>query len=257
MQQDDTGITAGRAAEAAFARGAAVERFREQYRRDAIGRHYRGWLHFAFTSGACLAAIAFCISRLQAVQALEWLTIPLSFVLANLAEHAGHRGPMHRRTRGLRLVFERHTHQHHRFFMPECMAFRDARDYKAVLFPPVLLLFFFGGIALPVGALLAMLATANIAWLFAATSIAYFLNYELLHYAYHTPADSWIARLPDIARLRRHHTVHHDPALMSHWNFNISYPLADWLRGTWWRGGTAPGAAADLDASQSRPAARR
>jgi hypothetical protein len=209
-----------------------VETFRGDYRVRHIGRHYSGAAHFCFTVGACLAAMAFCASRLQAVSACEWLTVPLTFLFANLTEYFGHRGPMHHPRRGLGLIFERHTRQHHRFFTPQRMAFEGSRDFKAVLFPPILLLFFFGGLALPVGIPLALLTSANVGYLFSLTAIGYFLNYELLHFSYHTPADSWIARLPGVAVLRRHHTAHHDHALMSHYNFNITYPIADRLMGT-------------------------
>jgi hypothetical protein len=212
-----------------------VAEFRQAYRREHIGRRYSGIAHFCFTSLACLGAIAFCISRLHAVQWWEWLTVPATFLFANFAEHAGHRGPMHHPRRGLGLVFERHTRQHHRFFTPEQMAFEGVRDFKAVLFPPVLLLFFIVCFALPVGIPLALLTTANIGCLFAITAVGYFLNYEWLHFSYHTAEDSWIARLPGIARLRQHHTLHHDQALMSHYNFNITYPIADYVLGTLYR----------------------
>jgi hypothetical protein len=86
-----------------------------------------------------------------------------------------------------------------------------------------------------VGIPLALLASPNVGYLFALTSIGYFLNYEWLHFSYHTAEDSWIARLPGVATLRRHHTLHHDQALMSHYNFNITYPITDWLRGTYYR----------------------
>ncbi|MDR3416344.1 MAG: sterol desaturase family protein [Nevskia sp.] len=214
-----------------------VEAFRERYRREQIGPRYNGLAHLCFTSLSCLAVIAFCASRLQAVQWWEWLTVPTTFFFANLVEHAGHRGPMHHPRKGLRLVYERHSGQHHRFFTPQRMDLESTRDFKAVLFPPVLLLFFFGCFALPVGIPLALLTTANIGYLFALTSFGYFLNYEWLHFAYHTPEDSWIARLPGVRVLRRHHTLHHDQNLMSHYNFNITYPIADWLRGTLYRPG--------------------
>ena len=216
-----------------------VETFRRHYRSAHIGRRYSGLLHFAFTSGACLAVMAWSVSRLHAVTPLQWLTVPLTFLFANLAEHAGHRGPMHHPRRGLGLVFERHTRQHHRFFTPEQMAFDDRRDYKAVLFPPVLLLFFIVCFALPVGIPLALLAGANVGWLFALTAVGYFLNYEWLHFSYHTPEGSWMARLPGVAALRRHHLRHHDQALMSRYNFNITYPIADRLFGTLYRADAA------------------
>ncbi len=207
--------------------------FRRRYRAKEIGPRYSGLAHLAFTTLACLGAIALCLSRLEAVQAWEWLSVPFSFLLANFVEYAGHRGPMHHRWRGLGLIHKRHAGFHHSFFTREHMALEGRRDFKVVLFPPLLLLFFFGGFALPIGLLLALATTANVAWLFAATSIAYFLNYELLHLAYHSPENSWLDRLPGIASLRRHHAHHHDPAFKSAYNFNITYPIADRLMGTY------------------------
>jgi hypothetical protein len=209
-----------------------TEAFRAQYRSAEIGPHYNGWLHFAFTSLGCLGVMAFCLWQLDTVSAWEWLTVPAAFLYANLSEWAGHRGPMHNRRPGLGLVFRRHTGQHHAFFTPQRMAFDGSRDYKAVLFPPVLLIFFILAFALPAGLLIAWLLTPNTAYLFVFTSVAYFLNYEWLHFAYHTPENHWASRLPGMRWLRRHHTLHHDHRLMSHANFNITYPIADWLFGT-------------------------
>lgn len=216
-----------------------AEPYRQRFRREEIGPHYRGPAHLGLTVGACCAAIAVCVLQLHAVTPLQWLTVPLTFVYANLAEYFGHRGPMHHPRPGLRLIFHRHTEQHHRFFVARNMAFDSSRDYKAVLFPPVMLLFFFGGFGAPVGLLLGVTMAPNVGWLFAATATAYFLNYELLHFCYHTRPDSWVARLPGMAALRRLHTAHHDPALMTHYNFNITYPIGDWLFGTLWRAGRA------------------
>lgn len=206
--------------------------FREAYRQQSIGPHYSGRAHFAFTISMTSAMIVWFALQLHAVQPLEWLTLPLSFVYANFAEYFGHRYVMHHPRPGLRKIFERHSKQHHVFFTAGHMKFDDARDYKAVLFPPILVLFFLIAFGTPAVLLLQWLASDNVGWLFAITGTAYFLNYELLHFAYHTPAESWIARLPGMATLRRLHTRHHDPRLMSHRNFNITYPIADWLMGT-------------------------
>jgi sterol desaturase/sphingolipid hydroxylase (fatty acid hydroxylase superfamily) len=32
--------------------------------------------------------------------------------------------------------------------------------------------------------------------------------------------------------LRRHHRAHHHPSSMTHWNFNITFPICDALFGT-------------------------
>ena len=84
-----------------------------------------------------------------------WLTIPLTFLYANLSEYLGHKGPMHHKTRFLGQIFERHTIEHHAFFTDEAAAFDTSQDFKAIL---------------------------------------YFLNYELLHFAYHMDPQSWVSR---------------------------------------------------------------
>jgi hypothetical protein len=208
---------------------ASVAAFREQYRREEIGRRYSGWAHFAFTSGVCLAVVAFAALQVEQPSPLEWLTVPIVFLYANLVEYLGHRGPMHHPVRGLGLLYRRHAKQHHRFFTDEDMAFDDSRDFKAVLFPPVMILFFIGGFGVPMWLVLHRVATDNAAWLAVATAVAYYLNYEWLHFAYHCNPDSRIGRIPGIQTLRRLHLLHHRPERMLRNNFNITYPIGDLL----------------------------
>jgi hypothetical protein len=209
-----------------------LQAFREAYRRDFVPAHYRGALHLLFTFGFCTIALVACLLQLEDVRPLEWLAVPLTVLYTNLAEYWGHRGPMHHLTRGLRPVYERHTRQHHRFFTAATMTVDGLRDLRAVLFPPVLVTFFLAAFALPAALLLAWLTTANVGWLFGATSLFYFLNYEFLHLAYHLPERHAVARWPIVGRLRWLHRAHHDPRLMASRNFNISYPICDWLFGT-------------------------
>ncbi|HET9449762.1 MAG TPA: sterol desaturase family protein [Aggregicoccus sp.] len=212
----------------------SVASFRADYR-ARMGPRYRGALHLAFTSLASLGVIAFALTRLHQVRPWEWLLVPLTFVIANAAEYFGHRGPMHRPARGLRLIYRRHTLEHHHFFTHEAMAYESRRDFKMVLFPPVLLLFFLGGIATPLGVLLFLGVSHDAGWLFVATAMGYFLTYEWLHFAYHLPAQHPLARSRLMRALRRHHTVHHDLRRMGQHNFNISFPLFDRVMGTTWR----------------------
>jgi hypothetical protein len=213
----------------------SVAAFRTEYRATAIGPRYSGWAHFVFTTTGSLAVIGFAISRVHAVAWWEWLTLPASFLLANLGEYFGHRGPMHHPRRGMRLLFRRHTRQHHHFFTHEAMAYESSRDFKMVLFPPVMLFFFLGCLATPIGLAAHFVVSPNAGWLFVATGMSYFLTYEWLHFSYHLPADSWIGRMPFVAALRRHHERHHDLALMGRYNFNITFPIGDWLMGTLYR----------------------
>jgi len=212
-----------------------VERFRVEYRKENIGPRYRGWVHFTFTSVCSLGVLAFAISRLHEVRTLEWLAVPISFLVANTAEYFGHKGPMHRPKRGMAILFQRHTREHHHFFTHDAMEYASSRDFKMVLFPPEMLVFFLGVIATPIALSLFLLATPNVAWLFVAVAIGYFLTYEWLHFVYHLSERSYVGRLPFVKVLRRHHQRHHDKALMGKWNFNITFPISDLLFGTYFR----------------------
>ena len=209
-----------------------VERFRAEYRATEIPAGYDGRGHLAFTFGVGTLAMVACLAMLQDVKPLEWLAVPLALAYANLAEYLGHRFPMHRPFRGQGQVYKRHAGQHHRFFNHDSMPLGGRRDLRAVLFPPVLVVFFFGVFATPVWFLLAWLVSRNVAWLFLASGVFYYVHYEFLHLAYHLPPDHPIARLGLVRRLQWLHRGHHDPALMTKRNFNITWPLCDWLFGT-------------------------
>lgn len=210
----------------------SVERYREHYRATEIPARYDGRGHLLFAFGGGTLALVACLAMLRDVRPLEWLAVPLALLYANLAEYLGHRFPMHRPYPGLGLVYKRHAGQHHRFFNHEMMPLGGRRDLRAVLFPPVLVIFFFGVFATPVWFALAWLVSANVAWLFLASGVFYYVHYELLHTAYHLPPGHWLAELGLVRRLQWLHRTHHDPALMARHNFNITWPLCDWLFGT-------------------------
>lgn len=209
-----------------------VARYREQYHKERVGRHYTGWGHLAFTSIATIAAIVFCVLQVTELQTWELWAVPAAFLYTNFSEYWGHRGPMHRPFKGLRIIYQRHAAEHHRFFTHEDMAFESSRDFHAVLFPAVMMTFFIGVFAVPFWLLLSFVASSNFAWLAVAGGLAYFINYEWLHFAYHCHEDSWVGRLPGMAKLRWLHQVHHNPALMANYNFNITYPIWDLVFGT-------------------------
>lgn len=210
----------------------AVERFREEYRAKEIPPGYDGRGHLLFTFGGGTLALVGCLLMLRDVRPLEWLAVPLALLYANLAEYLGHRFPMHRPFRGLGLVYKRHAGQHHRFFNHDAMPLGSRRDLRAVLFPPILVIFFFGLFATPVWFLLAWLVSPNVAWLFLASGVFYYVHYEVLHLAYHLPPGHWLAELSLVKKLQWLHRAHHDPSLMTRQNFNITWPLCDWLFGT-------------------------
>lgn len=208
------------------------DQFRSRYRAEHIGRFYNGWLHIGFILFGSMVAIVLCAGQTSLTSLAEWLTVPVTFLYMNFAEYFGHRGPMHHRRRGLGMIFNRHTLQHHRFFTYDNMPFDTSRDHKAVLFPPVLISFFLVAFALPFWFLIKALFSANAAWLSVATILAYYLQYELLHFAWHCRDDAWIYRIPGMRRWREYHRIHHDIRKMQTVNFNITVPLADLVMGT-------------------------
>ena len=210
---------------------------RTAFRENRIPEHYSGPLHLVTIIGFSVLVAAMSLAMLSDVRPAEWLAIPLTFLYCNLAEYLGHRGPMHKKTRLLTGIFKRHTVEHHSFFTDEAISFDSPRDYRAVLFPPILLVFFFGFFAVPVGATLYYLVSPNVCFLFVFTAILYYLNYELFHFSYHVDPQSWLGRLRLIRRLRSNHVLHHDKALMTRYNFNITYPICDRLFGTLYRSG--------------------
>lgn len=213
----------------------SVDQARAAIRRRRIPPGYSGPLHLTSTVTISILIALVSVAMLEDVTPLEWLTVPLTFLYANLSEYLGHRGPMHHKRRFLSAIFQRHSVEHHSFFTNEAPSFDSTQDYKAVLFPPLLIVFFFGCFAVPVGALLYFLVSPNVCYLFTATAILYFLNYELLHFAYHMDPSSRLGRLPLVRRLRQHHLLHHDRTLMTRYNFNITYPICDALFGTLYR----------------------
>lgn len=201
--------------------------FRATARAEQVGAHYSGVLHFAFVNAAAFAVIGLAAAQIHQ-PGWTLLTVPVTFLYANLVEWLAHRGPMHAPKRLLRLVYQRHTLLHHAFFTAEQMSLESSRDFKLVLFPPVLLVFFFGFVALPTGLLLSVVAGTNVAALFVVTAMTYYLLYEWMHLAYHLGD-----RAPRfIEARRRHHAAHHDPRNMTRGNFNITFPICDRLFGT-------------------------
>lgn len=198
---------------------------------EAIPGGYNPWLHLASTTGVGAGALALAVWGMKAVSPAQLLTIPATLLFANAFEWRVHRSVLHRRFWPLGELYDRHTPVHHGIYHTDTMAIRDWREMKLVLLPAVGVL----GIVVatgPVAGLVGAAISPNVGWIFLATSATYMVSYELLHLAYHLPDDHPIAKNPVIELLRRHHAVHHDPRLMRKWNFNVTVPFFDWVRGT-------------------------
>ncbi len=209
-----------------------TDTFRQRFREENIGTSYSGKLHFVFITLWCVAGISVCMYYVSHPTLKQLLVVPLTFLYTNFFEYIGHRYPMHHRYQALKAVFKRHTMQHHHFFTNEQMNCDTVNDFKIILFPPVLLIFFSVFFVLPVFGLIYYLFSMNAALLYVATTLLYYLNYEWLHLAYHLPETSWVYKIPGLKLLRRLHHNHHNLKEMDKYNFNISYPVFDLVFGT-------------------------
>ena len=203
-----------------------------------IPRWYSGFAHFVLIHLFSLLAIAACLYALNDPAWWEWLLIPAFFIFANAFEWWIHRGPMHHPTRFLKFVYQRHTVEHHFVFTHQTMGMRDSRELFYILFPywflPLILMLNF-----PLVVIISLIGGMNLVFLFYASGLAYYLVYEWFHLVHHIPPETRIGRMALVRLVRRHHTLHHDPALMARGNFNVSFPLWDWILGSTLQGGAS------------------
>ena len=206
--------------------------FRQEYRSRIIG-WYDGYVHVVIIYAMGAAAFYIYVEHIYNVTWLEWLTVPLTFLFTNMFEWAVHRFIMHRpvNIKGLRSVYERHTLNHHQFFTDEEMRFRDNKDWRVTVFPPYALVVFIL-MSIPMAAILGLLLTPNVGWLFMCVTTGMYLIYEFMHFCCHVDENWFVRNMPFVNTLRRHHTAHHNGRLMMEVNMNLTFPIADWLFGT-------------------------
>jgi hypothetical protein len=81
-------------------------------------------------------------------------------------------------------------------------------------------------------AVLGLLLTPNVGWLFMCVTTGMYLIYEFMHFCCHVDESWFVRHCPFVNTLRRHHTAHHNARLMMEVNMNLTFPIADWLFGT-------------------------
>ncbi|KAA0968685.1 SRPBCC family protein [Pseudomonas sp. ANT_H12B] len=207
-----------------------TEAFRARYRAD-IHPLYNPWLHGAFVLLFGLLAIAGFWSTVHQVQPLEWLAVPLTLLFFNFGVYMVHRHLGHHKKSFARMFYARHAGDHHSFFAPGHMTYSSARDWRVILFPAWLIVLHTVVITLPLWWLLVQF-DANVAGLFGGCLVLGYLMYEVFHACEHLPPENPVTRLPWIRQMRRLHELHHRREVMQERNFNIVFPLMDYLFGT-------------------------
>lgn len=216
----------------------ALQERDDQFRKnvmDEIPASYSPAFHLLFPSivGIGLASAGLWL-LVRHPTWLELLVVPFLFVVSNATEWRMHKHVLHRRKRWMALLYDRHTPIHHRMFTTDDMSIRSPREFALVLIPPYGIVLVAIAV-LPVSAVLFWLGYRNVAGLFLASNMLYTVSYEWLHLSYHLPPESFIGRLWLVRVLKKHHATHHDPHLMQKWNFNVTIPLWDLVRGTIYR----------------------
>jgi hypothetical protein len=207
-----------------------TEGFRSRYRAN-IHPRYNPWLHGVFVLLFGVLAISLFWSTVHQVLPLEWLAVPVTLLFFNLGVYLVHRHLGHHKKSFARMFYARHAGDHHSFFAPGHMTFDSARDWRVILFPAWLIVLHTCAVSLPLWWLLKQL-DANVAGLVGGCLVLGYLTYEVFHACEHLPPHNPLTRLPWIRQMRRLHALHHRREMMQERNFNIVFPLMDYLFGT-------------------------
>ncbi|MEO3413106.1 sterol desaturase family protein [Roseovarius sp. CAU 1744] len=211
------------------------EKFRAKYR-AAISPYYSGWIHMITLCVTAGCLMWWALAQLNGFVWTDLWIVPAAFLASNIGEYAGHRWFGHQKTKLMKLFYQRHTGDHHTFFEEHAMAFQMVLDWRVVIFPIYLIVLFTVLVAIPGGLILTWLFNVNVGLLFGTVTISQYFLYELLHFSYHVPRGTRTERvflaIPGWKYLRLFHTVHHNRDLMHDANFNVTFPITDWLVGT-------------------------
>jgi sterol desaturase/sphingolipid hydroxylase (fatty acid hydroxylase superfamily) len=210
------------------------EALRERLVREIPG-WYSPWVHLAFPSAVGIGLMAAALYVLHAPSWPELLFGLGVFLVSNASEWRAHRDILHKKTWPLEIIFQRHTPEHHGVYVRDDLAMRSTKEFRLVLIPAYGIVTIFAATS-PITAALFLGGQTNLAAVFVFVTMFYVVSYEWLHLSYHLRPESFIGRRKIIRLLRRHHATHHHPPLMQAWNFNVTLPLWDWVRGTIYKG---------------------
>jgi hypothetical protein len=216
---------------------AAGESIYERRRREIVAKSFRGWyspvLHVVVPALISVTVALLALLSLRDVRPIELLVIPATLILGFGFEWQVHKYVLHHRVPLISTLYVRHELHHHVIYTYDDFTMRERREFRLVLVPAYAVVLI-ALINAPLAWGLGRFVAPNVACLYLATSMLFFITYEWLHLAYHFPPDTFVGRLRLIAKLREHHRRHHDPRLMKTWNFNVTVPVFDWVHRTTW-----------------------
>jgi len=201
--------------------------FREKFRKEVIPFYYWGIGHLIINFLLLSLPLMAFVLKVKSPTVLELLCIPVTMVLGNLAVFLIHKYPLHRKIKPFEFAFKIHSQWHHRFYTHENVVFDSTRDFFIIFFPiDVVLGFIILVLPLIYFALVSFLTTNGV-FLVLATSCFYFISYEVIHFISHLSEKNILMKIPYFRFMRNYHRIHHNPALMAEYNFNIVFPFFD------------------------------
>ena len=205
-----------------------VQEYRVEHRKQ-IPAYYNPILHILFSFTSLLTFTVFPLLLIKNPSIKDFLPVPIFLIGGNFMVYLIHRYPLHRDYRIFKYPYRAHTLLHHRFYIHNAMEPEQWLDYHMVLFPPIVVGSFCVIGAPLIGAIFAYFGGVNLGLVAGSMSAFYFLLYETTHYLYHVRLNHPIFKIKLLRTLRDHHTIHHDPTIMAEKNFNIVFPLFDFI----------------------------
>lgn len=193
---------------------------------ESIPPYYEPIFHITLPSVFAFSLLILAILSIKELILVQLLTIPITILVLLFFEYWLHKKVMHRPTI-FRFLYTKHS-IHHFLYSNDEMEIESWQELHYVLMPAGAIFGAFS-LALIPGALLTLLFSNNVAWIFITTAMLYFIFYEWLHLSYHLPKNNFISKLNFIKKLKKLHQTHHSFLNMSKYNFNVTIPLFDYL----------------------------
>lgn len=160
---------------------------------------------------------------------INLLALPALLLIIPLSEWVIHKLILHK---------VGHHKIHHQLFSWKEMSLRrelfEEDEYYYVLSPLKTKIYTSFGLLI-LNIIVSLLFGEFIAAIITVAALLYYISYEILHYAFHSPKNHWLNKFAFVRYLGQLHTLHHHPDLSQNYNFNVIFPIFDIVFGTYFK----------------------